>query len=130
METRIEAVKMTKVLLSGHTFKSMKEFPPGVLPTNREVICRVLNEEKFLQYEAAHTVAEKLVQLCICCNVYTISTARVGSKIQQLMKEFSNLDRYLKTKRGTTFLQKEATFMEKRESLFDIFCEIALKEDI
>ena len=39
------------------------------------------------------------------------------------MKEFSNLDWYPKTKRGTIFLQKEATFVEKMESLFDIFCE-------
>ena len=38
------------------------------------------------------------------------------------MKEFSNLDRYPKTKCGTTFLQKKATFM-KTESLYDIFCK-------
>ena len=63
METRIHAVKVTKVLHSGHTFKSIKEFLPGVLPTNREVICPVLNEEKFLQFKAARTVAEEFVEL-------------------------------------------------------------------
>ena len=63
METRIQAVKVRKVLHSGHTFKNIREFPPGVLPTNREVICRVLNEEKLLQYEAAHRVAEEFVPL-------------------------------------------------------------------
>ena len=47
METRIQAVKVTKVLHSGHTFKNIRKFPPGVLPTNREVICLVLNEKKF-----------------------------------------------------------------------------------
>ena len=63
MEARIHAIKVTKVLHSGHTFKSIKEFPPRLLPINREVICPVLNEEKFLQYEAALTVAEEFVQL-------------------------------------------------------------------
>ena len=38
------------------------------------------------------------------------------------MKEFTDLERYPKNKRGTTFLQKEATFM-KMESFSDIFCE-------
>ena len=33
------------------------------------------------------------------------------------------MDRYPKTTHGTTFLQKEATFMKKKESFFDIFCE-------
>ena len=129
MEARILDVKVTKVLHSGHTFKSIKEFPPGVSPRNREVICQVLNEEKILQYEAAHTVAEEFVQLWIWCNVYTISTARVGSKLQQL-KEFRIFDRYPKTKRGATFLQKEATFMEKVESFFIFSVKIMLKGDM
>ena len=84
METRIQAVKVTKVLHSGHTFKNIREFPPGVLPTNREVICRVLNEEKLLQYEAAHRVAEEFVSVVNWCNVYTrntISINGVGSNI-------------------------------------------------
>ena len=104
---------MTKVLHSRLIFKSIKEFPPRVLHINIEVICRVLNKEKCLQYGAVHTVAEELVQLWIWCNAHTISTARIGSQVQQLMKEFNNLDRYPKTKRGTAFLQKERTFMEK-----------------
>ena len=91
MVTRIQAVKVTEVLHSGHTFKSIKEFPRGVSLTNRKVICRVLNEEKFLQNEADHTVAEEPAQLWIWCNLNSISTVRVESKIQQLMYEFSNL---------------------------------------
>ena len=33
------------------------------------------------------------------------------------------MDRYPKAKRGTTFLKKEAIFVEKLDHLFDIFCE-------
>ena len=124
METRIQAVKVTKVLHNGHTFKSIWEFPPGVFLTNREVICQVLNEEIFLRYsyEAAHRVAQEFVQWSIWCNVYTNSITGVGSKIQQLIKEFSNLDRYTKTKRGTTFLQKKQRLW-KKFCFFDIFRE-------
>ena len=39
METRIQSVEVTKVSHCGHTFKNIREFPPGVLPTNKEVIC-------------------------------------------------------------------------------------------
>ena len=123
METRNQAVKVTKILHSGHEFKSLQQFPPGFLPTTKQVICRVLNEVNFLKSEAANTVAQELVQLWTWCNVYTISISSVVRKIQELIKEFSTLDRYPKAKRGTTFLKKEAIFVEKLDHLFDIFCE-------
>ena len=123
METRNQAVKVTKILRSGHEFKSLQQFPPDFLPTTKQVICRVLNEANFLKSEAANAVAQELVQLWTCCNVYTISISSVVRKIQELIKEFSNLDRYPKAKRGTTFLKREAIFEEKLDYLFDIFCE-------
>ena len=37
---------------------------------------------------------------------------RVATKVKQLLKEFSNLDRYPKAKSGATFMKKEANFVE------------------
>ena len=123
METRNQAVKVTKILHSGHEFKSLLQFPPGFLSTTKQMICRVLNEVNFLKSEAANTVAQELVQLWTWCNAYTISISSVIRKIQESIKEFSNLDRYPNAKRGTTFLKREAIFVEKLDYLFDIFCE-------
>ena len=123
METRNQTIKVTKTLHSGHEFKSWRQFPPGYLPTIKQVICRILNEDNFLKYEVANIVAQELVQLWTWSNVYTISTSSVVRKIQELMKEFSNLDRYPRAKQGTTFFKKEASFVEKSDDLFDIFYE-------
>ena len=123
METRNQAVKVTKILRSGHEFKSLQQFPPRFLPTTKQVICRVLNEVNFLKSDGVNTVAQELVQLWTWCNVYTISISSMVRKIQELIKEFSNLDRYPKAKRGTTFLKREAIFVEKLNYLFDILCQ-------
>ena len=64
-------------------------------------------------YESVHTVAEELVQLWIWCNVDTISTARVGSKTQQLMKEFNNLDRYPQNQTWYSISAKRSNVYEK-----------------
>ena len=105
METRNKTIRVTKTLHIGHEFKSLRQFPPGCLPTTKQVISRVLNEDNFLKSEAANTVAQELVQLWTWSNVYTISTSSVVRKVQELMKEFNNLDRYPKVKRGTTFFK-------------------------
>ena len=47
MDTKNQAVKVTKILYCVHKFKNMKHFPPGLLPTTEQVICRVLNEDSF-----------------------------------------------------------------------------------
>ena len=127
METRNQAVKVTKILHCGHEFKSVQQFPPGFLPTTKQVICRVLNEVNFLKSEAANTVAQELVQLWTWCNVYTISISSVVRKIQELIKEFSNLDRYPTAKRGTRFLKEEAIFVEKLDTYLIAFVKIKTK---
>ena len=47
----------------------------------------------------------------------------MATKVQQLMKELSSLDRYSKAKGGATFIKKEPNFVEKMDTLFRIFCE-------
>ena len=75
------------------------------------MISRVLIEDNFLKSKGANTVAQELFQLWTGCTVYTISSCRVVRKVQELVREFSNLDRCLKANRGTTFFKKEASFM-------------------
>ena len=128
MDTRNQAVKVTKILHIGHEFKSFQQFPTGFLPTTKQVICRVLNEVNFLKSEAANTVAQELVQLWTGCNVYTISISSVVRKIQELIKEFSNLDRYPKAKPGTTFLKREAIFVENWITYLISFVKIKDKD--
>ena len=45
METRKRSVKVIKTFQGRHTFFSRDEFPEGTLPTKRDVIDRVLNED-------------------------------------------------------------------------------------
>ena len=80
----------------------------GLLPTTKRMIYRVLNEDNFLKSKAVNTVAQEIFQLWTWCNVCTISISCVVRKGQELLREFSNLDRYSRTNRGTTFFKKEA----------------------
>ena len=85
----------------------------GFLPKTKQVICGVLKEENFLKSEAADTVAQEFFQLRTWCNICTVSTSCVVRKVQELVREFSNLDRYPRANRRTTFFMKEAGFMWK-----------------
>ena len=40
----------------------MQQFPSGFLLTTKQVIRRVLNEDNFLKFKVANTVAQKLFQ--------------------------------------------------------------------
>jgi len=122
MVTRSTFIKLTKVLHSGHAFHSKEKLPSEKLPTKRDVIERVLNEENFLQQSAARVVAKELINIWIFCNVYPVNAITVKQKMFALMKTFSSIDRYSKKKRGKSFLQKEAEFMRDMDEIFDIFC--------
>ena len=121
MVPRSTSIKLTKVLHSGHAFHSKEKLPSKKLPTKRDGIERVLNEENFLQKSAAGVVAKELINFWIFCNVYPVNEITVKQKIFALMKTFSSIDRYSKKKRGKSFLQKEAEFMREMDELFDIF---------
>ena len=49
---------MTQILRNEHELKSMQQFP-GFLPTAKQVICRILNKDNFLNSGAANTLAQK-----------------------------------------------------------------------
>ena len=77
---------VTKILHSGHVFHSTEKLPSEKLPTKRDVIELVLNEENFLQQSAAGVVAKELSNIWTFCNVYPVNEITVKQKIFVLMK--------------------------------------------
>ena len=45
---------------SGHTFLSRDAFPPGVLPTKRHVMKRILHLRNFRTFNAANDIAKEI----------------------------------------------------------------------
>jgi len=63
-------------LHSGHVFHN-KEITLRKIPTKRDVIESVLNEENFLQQSDAGVVGKVLINIRIFCNVYPINEITV-----------------------------------------------------
>ena len=118
MVKRSTSIELAKILHSGHVFHNEK-LPSEKLPTKRDEIERVLNDENFLQQSAAGVVAKELINIWIFCNDYPVNEITVKQKNFALMKTFSSIDRYSKKKRGKSFLQKEAEFMRDMNEFFD-----------
>ena len=85
-----------KTLHSGHTFTSRDSFPPGVLPTKRQVIERILHIKNFRTETAANDIAEEIHNRWVWCNVYPIHTFTISKKVYNLVASFSSLDRWSK----------------------------------
>ena len=111
-----------KTLHSGHTFTSRDSFPPGVLPTKRQVIGQILHIKNFRTETVANDIAEEIHNRWVWCNVYPIHTYTISKKVYNLVASFSSLDRWSKSKRGNAFLQRESEFMQTIDDLFDAFC--------
>ena len=54
------------------SFKSVVDFPTGILPTKRQVIEQLLHEDNFLQLSAARIVANELEKRWLWCNIYCL----------------------------------------------------------
>ena len=59
-----------KKLYCGEVFKAADSFHPGELPTNRQVIERMLIFSDFRTLSAAREVAHELHDRCVWCNVF------------------------------------------------------------
>ena len=81
-----------KTLPSGHTF-TIDSCPPGVLPTKRQVIERILHIKNFRTETAANDIAEEIHNKWVWCNVYPIHTYTISKKVYNLVVSFSSLDR-------------------------------------
>ena len=119
---RRSSTSVKKILHSGHTFSTRDSFPPGVLPTKRHVIERILHLKNFQTFNAANEIAREIYDRWVWCNVYPIHLYTISKKVQSFVNCFSALDRWSKKKRGEAFLQKEKEFMSTIDEIFDVFC--------
>ena len=119
---RRSSTSVKKILHSGHTFSTRDSFPPGVLPTKRHVIERILHLKNFRTFNAANDIAREIYDRWVWCNVYPIHLYTISKKVQSFVNCFSALDRWSKKKRGEAFLQKEKEFMSTIDEIFDVFC--------
>ena len=90
-----------------YLFKSCDSFPNGVLPTKRDVLQRLLNNEKNWQTRTPSViVANKLYERWIHCNVYCISVDGIVFRILTLVKDFRHIEfQPKKGKKGSTPVQ-------------------------
>ena len=119
---RRSSTSVKKILHSGHTFSTRDSFLPGVLPTKRHVIERILHLKNFRTFNAANDIAREIYDRWVWCNVYPIHLYTISKKVQSFVNCFSALDRWSKKKRGEAFLQKEKEFMSTIDEIFDVFC--------
>ena len=124
MKTRKSSATRSRKWGDLYEFKSRPTFKQGVLPTTRHVLEILINEPNWRQKTASTTVAEELVNLWSHSNVYSISTAGVISRIENIVKIFCKIDSVSKRRRnGSTFKENVKHFMENVDTLFDIFCK-------
>ena len=122
METRLSKSKTLPG--GGPTFSSIETFTGGFLPTKKQIIQRILYENKFRKWMAATKVAKELVELWIHCNVYPLSEYVVAKKVHDLTSNFCKLLYYDKSRLNSSgFLCKKVKFMEDMNVLFDIYCK-------
>ena len=79
-----------KKLYGGEIFQNSNDFPPGLLPTKRQVIECKLNFNHFRKLDSARIVAKELHNRWIWCDVYSIH------ELYQLMLNLRGLTRYPK----------------------------------
>ena len=124
---RRSSTSVKKILHSGHTFSTRDSFPPGVLPTKRHVIERILHLKNFRTFNAANDIAREIYDRWIWCNVYPIHLYTISKKVQSFVNCFSALDRWSKKKRGEAFLQKEKEIIYLFFLFLSLYCQLLIK---
>jgi len=106
MKTR-HSEEIVKILHSGTTFTGCEKFPPGVLPTKRQVSERHLHFRNSRTADAANDVANAIYDRWLWCNVYPLHRLTILKKLQSLVAAFSKLDRWLKKNVAVLFWKKK-----------------------
>lgn len=93
MSKSTRSASYTFIKTSDHSYKfaSKEKFhgPPYQLPTNKDVVERMLFEVQPFTTKTARIVAAELHTLWLECNVYTMSTNGITRKIDKLMSIFN-----------------------------------------
>ena len=71
-----------------HKYFPAPSFPPGKLPTKKDVIQCMLSHPNFLKRVTAGKVSKVLTSHWLYCNVYHLSECQVTTKICELMRLF------------------------------------------
>ncbi|KAB7504140.1 hypothetical protein Anas_12113 [Armadillidium nasatum] len=110
-----------KKFLINECYKASEEFPPGRLPTLKQVLERCLFFKEYRTENVQREVSEELYNLWIKYNVYPISANAIKMRLNNHLKEFSRLLNYDKKKQGPKFKLDASKFIEDSKKLFDIF---------
>ncbi|KAL7631030.1 UNVERIFIED_CONTAM: hypothetical protein RMT77_018684 [Armadillidium vulgare] len=110
-----------KKFLINECYKASEEFPPGRLPTIKQVLERCLFFKEYRTENVQREVSEELYNLWIKYNVYPISANAIKMRLNNRLKEFSRLLNYDKKKQGPKFKLDASKFIEDSKKLFDIF---------
>lgn len=105
-------------------------FPKEKLPTHSEVIGLVRNLAEIDNngFDAAiGEVSSILHEHWVSRNIYPVTKKVIRNKIKKEVTEFRYITRTDPRKRGETWLSRSHDFIEKRNILFDIFCESELQ---
>ena len=102
-------------------FAPQFKFPNGRLPTTKQLIAFVLWTNQNTK-DAANLfhISTDMMHHWISCNVYTITQKNVQAKLTKIMKEYSDLKKYPKAKKGDSYESKLLEFKLQCDSLFDI----------
>ena len=110
-----------KKMHGGEVFEAATLFPPGELPTKKQVIERMLNFPDYRTLGAARNVAQEVHERWVWCNVYPQHHYTIATKIQETMANFSKITRYPR-KNSEPYKKLESLFLEDVEKLFDVYC--------
>ncbi|CAH1261889.1 Hypp2477 [Branchiostoma lanceolatum] len=84
---------------------------------------KVAGKAQRLRGDAAQLLAELLQEHWLFCNVYTIATKNISTRILKFYEEFVTLLQTRKQRRNDQFFKKAEAFNNKAHELFDVFCQ-------
>jgi len=124
----------TQKQLGDIVYTTKHDFPNGLLPSRKVVIENIrylmrpalAGQCQHSKECAALILAELLQEHWLYCNVYTINTRHIQTKVLNLYGEFTSLIQPRKDRWNEKYNEKVRLFNENSEHLFDIFCEDAV----
>ena len=107
------------------------DFPNDVLPTKKVIIeimryllhPSIAGKAQHSEESSALMLAKLVQEHWLFCNIYTINTRQIQTKILKLHDEISNLAQTRKERRNANYNKKIEEFNASAEMLSDIFCK-------
>ncbi|XP_033631189.1 uncharacterized protein LOC117293082 isoform X2 [Asterias rubens] len=111
-------------------YHEQAEFPPGILPTQKDVIQNMLyllspkraGKAQRSRDDASQLLAERLQEHWNCCNIYTVHVKHIQENILAAYVKFMSLCQTRTDRQNERYFRNIAEFNEQAEKLFDVFC--------